>query len=76
MQQNQVCFDLGGYLNILSEEEKNICQEKVAGFIFILTSLLTDSIQISLFYLANIENCMFSYILGHKFFGVTALFGG
>lgn len=35
--------------------KKNICQEKVVEFVFILPSLLTDSIQI----LLAIGNCMF-----------------
>lgn len=70
--QINVCFGLGGHLDILSEEEKSICQDKVVGFVFILSSLLTDPIQISLFYLAIVGNCMFSCILGLKFFGVIA----
>lgn len=71
---------LSSRINICFEHfiwgRKNTCQEKVAGFIFTLSSLLTDSIQILFFYLVVIGNCMFSYILGHKFLGIIAHFGG
>lgn len=55
-------------------KKKTLVRKKLQ--VFILSSLLRDSLQISFFYLAVIGNCMFATFLDTSFLGLLPIFGG